>query len=178
MTKWLYQARLVPIGRPTTVRGDHGQPVTFSFDKHHFSRSCTAAARDIPVCLSHDHSLRVGNLRSLNPNREWWICEFELREDVIQEPFEVGQNVSIGLMWRDRDFPYVEEVSIVKRGRVPGAEITHRVERPPTPKLSPVPTPVPAKPAAATGGGAAAGEVFYGGPLIRREGIGQVLGVR
>jgi hypothetical protein len=140
---WLYQARVVPIGRPATIRGDGGQPVTWTFDKHHFWES-RARASDIPVCLNHDHDLRIGNLRQLTPNREWWVCCFEL-DDALGLEFDVGQNVSVGLKWFDEDAsaPRVEELSIVRRGRIPGAEITHRVEHKPKPK--PAPAPEPAK---------------------------------
>ena len=53
MTNYLYQARVFPIGKPASIGGDRGQPVTFTFDKHDFSVS-RRLANDIPVWLNHD----------------------------------------------------------------------------------------------------------------------------
>jgi hypothetical protein len=174
VTKWLYQARVVPMGKPLLFPDSHGRPTTFTFDEVNFSQSRrNVGAGDIPILLNHDPKLEVGKLRSLNPNREWWICSFELREDVIREPFEVGQNVSVGLGWTDGyvSSPWVGEVSIVRHGRVPGAEITHRMPMP-------VPAPVPASVRrTATKRPEPAGEVIYGGAIIRRN-IGKVLAIR
>jgi len=148
VTKWLYQARVVPMGKPLLFPDSHGRPTTFTFDEVNFSQSRrNVGAGDIPILLNHDPNLEVGKLRSLNPNREWWICSFELREDVIREPFEVGQNVSVGLGWTEGyvSSPWVGEVSIVRHGRVPGAEITHRMPWfEPKPAPPPAPTPTPA----------------------------------
>ncbi len=173
MTKWVYQARVVPMGKPMLFPDNHGRPTTLTFDEVNFSQSRrNVDAGDIPVLLDHDPKLEVGKLRSLNPNREWWICAFELREDVIREPFEVGQPVSVGLGRTDGyvSSPWLSEVSIVRRGRVPGAEITHRMPMP-------VPAPAPASvPRTATKRPEPAREVIYGGPVIRRN-IGQVTAV-
>ena len=81
-------------------------------------------------------------------------------DDDLGLEFDVGQNVSVGLTWRDgyASSPDVDELSIVRRGRVPGAEITYRHERPPTPK----PPPAPANPPSARE------EIIHGGPVIRR----------
>ena len=139
----------------TTVDQRRSSSTTFNFSQ---SRRNVDAGY-IPVLLDHDPKLEVGKLRSLTPNREWWICAFELREDVIREPFEVGQPVSVGLGWTDGyvSSPWVSEVSIVRRGRVPGAEITHRMPMP-------VPAPAPASvPRTATKRPEPAGEVIYGG---------------
>lgn len=59
--------------------------------------------------------------------------------------FDPGQNVSVGLKWIDKyaSAPSVEELSIVRRGRVPGAEITARHPLPPGRQ------PEPAKPVVA-----------------------------
>jgi len=172
VTKYLYQARVVPIGKPWTVHDNQGQPVTWTFDRFRFSDSC-ARARNIPVCLSHDLDMRIGNLRSLSPNREWWVCFFELNDELGIE-FDVGQNVSVGLSWHNDylNTPRVEEISIVRLGRIPGAEITERMpwfEPKPAPAAAPPPTPAIARQPAA--------EVIYGGPIIRRN-IGKVLAVR
>ena len=173
MTKWVYQARVVPMGKTMLLPDSHGRPTMFTFDEVNFSQSRrNVGAGDVPILLDHDPTLEVGKLRSLNPNREWWICSFELREDVIREPFEVGQPVSVGLGWTDGyvSSPWVGEVSIVRHGRVPGAEITHRMPMP-------VPAPAPAAvPGTVTKRPEPAGEVIYGGGLIRRN-IGQVTAV-
>ena len=86
------------MGKPMLLPDSHGRPTTFTFDEVNFSQSRrNVGAGDIPILLDHDPNLEVGKLRSLTPNREWWICSFELREDVIGEPFEVGQPVSVGI---------------------------------------------------------------------------------
>lgn len=174
MTKWVYQARVVPIGKPMLVPDGHGQPTTFTFDRFNFSLSQrNAGAGDIPILLDHDPKLEVGKIRSLSPNRDWWVCSFELREDVIREPFDVGQPVSVGLGWARgyETTPWVGEVSIVRNGRVPGAEITART-------LMPVPAPAPPAgvPRTATTRPEPPSEVIYGGAPIRRN-IGQVTAV-
>ena len=140
MTKYLYQARVLPVGRPTTLPDDAGRPVTFVFDQDNFSLS-RSRAHDIPVCIGHDHGLEIGNLRSLTPNLGWWVACFELNDELGIE-FEVGQPVSVGLTWHDRSVPSVEELSIVRRGLVDGAAITHRMLKP---KPNPAPTPEPAR---------------------------------
>ena len=33
MTKWVYQARVVPMGKPIMFPDQHGRPTTFTFDK-------------------------------------------------------------------------------------------------------------------------------------------------
>ena len=87
VTEWVYQARVVPMGKPMLVPDKHGRPTTLTFDNVNLSQSQWHASEgDIPILLDHDPKLEVGKLRSLTPNREWWICSFELREDVIREP--------------------------------------------------------------------------------------------
>jgi hypothetical protein len=172
VTNYLYEARVVPIGRPVTLPDDHGRPRTWTFDKWNFGRS-QRYARDIPVWLNHDPKLEIGKLRQLIPQRDWWVCCFEVDEVHRLDPFDVGQNLSVGLAFPadDPTVPSVGEVSIVRRGRVPGAEITMRVERDPE-----RPSPAAARTTTAR---TAAGEVFYDTPgtIIRRD-CGKVLGVR
>lgn len=161
MSGLAYVARLVPMGKPVTLPDDRGRLTTFVFDQFNFSLS-RSVARDIPVLVGHDPDMQIGTLSSLAPNREWWVCDLALDDDLVRTPFEVGQNVSVGLAWHP-DYPgqpRIGEVSIVRRGRVPGAEITMRVER--GPASSP----------------AAVDEVLHGGGIIRRPGIGQVLAIR
>jgi hypothetical protein len=162
-----YSARVVPVGKPATVRGDQGQPVTFTFDEHDFSvtRAILRNGGDIPILLNHIPDLRIGRLRSLEPGRTWWAASFELDEDAAAE-FDVGQNVSVGLEWfvEDASGPRrVSELSVVRRGLIPGAEITHRVE------LEPKPAEAPRSPAAVPSSSdrAAAGDDFddYRPPL-------------
>jgi hypothetical protein len=66
----------------------------------------------------------------------------------------------------------LSEISIVRRGAVKGAEITNRAT------LKPAPVSATRPAAVRSCDRAAAGEVFYGGPVLIRPGIGQVLGVR
>jgi hypothetical protein len=133
VTRYLYSARVVPVGKPATVRGDQGQPVTFTFDEHDFSvtRTILRTGGDIPILLNHNSDLRIGRLRSLESGRTWWAASFEL-DDTHGVEFDVGQNVSVGLKWfvEDASAPRVSELSVVRRGRIPGAEITHRVAAP------------------------------------------------
>jgi hypothetical protein len=140
VSRYLYNARVVPIGKPATIRGYDGQPVTFTFDEFDFSMS-RSNARDIPVYIKHDPTLEIGNLHSLTPNREWWVACFEI-DPAHGIEFDIGQNVSVGLRWHP-DYPdqrRMGELSIVRRGQVPGAQITHRI---PAPAPRPAPTPPP-----------------------------------
>ena len=172
MTNYLYQARVVPIGRPVTLPDDHGRLRTWTFDEWNFGRS-QRYARDIPVWLNHDPKLEIGRLRQLIPQRDWFVCCFEVDEVHRLDPFDVGQNLSVGLAYHadDPTVPSVGEVSIVRRGRVPGAEMTHRFEVDPKPASAAAARRTPARTAAV--------EVFYDPPgtIIRRN-CGKVLGVR
>jgi hypothetical protein len=136
-----YSARVVPIGKPATVRGDQGQPVTFTFDKHDFSvtRAFLRTGGDIPILLNHNPDLRIGRLRSLDPGRTWWAASFEL-DDTHGVEFAPGQNVSVGLEWFVENpscLRRVSELSVVRRGLIPGAEITSCIEIEPKPTEAP-----------------------------------------
>jgi hypothetical protein len=155
-----------------TFPDDQGQPATFEFDEHHFSYSRRNASH-LPILLDHDPELEIGRIDSLwpNSNSAWWMCSFTLNEDLIRTPFELGQNVSIAFAWHPNhpSVPNVGEVSIVRHGRIPGAEITLRYEsdyKPSPPAATP-----PPPPAART----AEGERYHG--RVLRRNVGKVLAV-
>jgi len=139
----VYSARVVPMRQPTVFPDDHGRPRTFVFDEFNFSRPARTLgsrywAYDVPVLLNHDFDLEIGRTRELSPTRDWWVATLEI-DDSHDITFEPGQNVSIGLKWFNDDTtaPRMAELSIVRHGRVPGAEIVSWVELPPEPRISP-----------------------------------------
>ena len=178
----VYSARVVPMRQPTVFPDDHGRPRTFVFDEFNFSRPARTLgsrywAYDVPVLLNHDFDLEIGRTRELSPTRDWWVATLEI-DDSHDIAFEPGQNVSIGLKWfnDDTSAPRMEELSVVRHGRVPGAEVVSRVELPPEPRISP----------AARGRASdspsdrfpePAGEVTYGDGSVIRRNIGRVISV-
>ena len=118
-------------------------------------------------------------------DRDWIWCDFMLGPECPEDiEFDVGQPVSVGLsqLKIGSRGTYLREVSIVRRGAVPGAEITRRWKIPETP-----PPPARRTPGTWPAGaivrdlGNGAEEILYphgvGAPIVRRN-IGKVLGVR
>ena len=101
--------------------------------------------------------------------RSGWIeCEFILDDPEAEEVMTLGQHVSIGARQLTKvELRWVTDLSIVPEGAIRGAQVIGRRE---------IRTTTTALPS--TTARTAAGDVTYGGPLIRRDGIGQVLGVR
>jgi hypothetical protein len=175
---FLYVARLAPVNRDLIANS----PIS-GVTHEYFERSIFALERKQPervkVLLDHDERREVGQLAQLTVNRGWLEGVFYLDETrswsgVAEDRLKLGTPVSIAYTsqassdWKGDGLRRMlvgelHELSIVKHGAIPGAEIIMTIPRRSKPKA-------PQR--------QAVGEVIYGGPLIRRPGIGQVLGVR
>jgi hypothetical protein len=127
----------------------------------------------IPVLINHDPALEVGPLYLIRERAGWLEADLTLDDTPLgreaAERMRIGQPVSVGARELMGNVPlrWVRELSLVERAAVPGAQVIGRREHRSSTTMPP---------AATTR--AAAGEVIYGGPVIRRPGIGQVLRVR
>lgn len=65
MTKWVYQARVVPMGKPMLLPDNHGRPTTFTFDDVNFSQS----RRNVGAGDSRSCSITIRNLKSGSSGR-------------------------------------------------------------------------------------------------------------
>ena len=188
MTEFLYYARLAPLDQTLIVSGKHGRTL------EHFDSSIFALEREQPervaVLLDHDERRNVGHLDTLFNRNGWLIGTFRLNQrsswsGVAKDRLEIGTPVS--LAWEPNamgDFlgdgikrmvcGQLLEVSIVPDGAIRGAEIIRKIA---LPQKSRLPSPSPQARPTTSNRVEPAGEVVYGGPLIRRN-IGQVLGVR
>lgn len=174
MTRYQYSARIVPVGRPVVMpmKGGGRERMTFTEESFSIERE---SRRPIRLLLEHDVLMQIGNVGRVRRQGEWFVADFELQPE-ITEVLHVGQPVSPGLSVFNSGGTYISELSVVSHGAIAGAEITSRralLPRQPEPKP-------PAKLAAAVPTGSdrtgSAGDVFYGGPLIRRN-VGRVLSV-
>ncbi|HEX5585417.1 hypothetical protein [Gaiella sp.] len=158
MSRYIYTAKLLPIGKPVNIPYEDGGRCISTFHDKSFEVERTAKTKP-EVWVNHDRDLRIGNVAMLYTHRDWWMCEFMLSREVPADiEFEVGQPVSVGvsqLQIGSRGM-FLREVSIVRHGAVEGAQITSRWEIKETP---PPPATKRAEPA---------GEVIYGGPTVRR----------
>jgi hypothetical protein len=166
-TRYLYSARLVPIGTPVRIPylvGGGSKVSTFTAEDFAIERT---AKTKPPVWVAHDRNLGIGRIVQLytDAGREWWCACFAMAREVPDDvEFEVGQPVSVGIHQGRSGGTYLDEISIVPRSAVKGAEITRRYAFEPARN----PTPLPDLPAAGptTSDRAAAGETYdYRPPL-------------
>jgi hypothetical protein len=126
-TRYVYSARLVPVGSPVRIpflEGGGSKVSTFTADAFDLERT---AKTKPPVWINHDPELAIGRVVQLytDADREWWCAHFMLDRDVPDDvELEVGQPVSVGLTGQVGT--YLSEVSVVRHGAVKGAEIIAR----------------------------------------------------
>lgn len=158
--RYVYTARLVPIGVPVRIPVEDGSaPELQTFTDWSFEIERTSRTKP-EIWIDHDRSLRIGRVGMLYRHAEWWSADFLLDAEVPDDvTFEVGQPVSVGLsqLKIGSGGTWLREISIVSRAAVQGAEITSRFAFEPS---------------------VSEGEVIHGGAPIVRYGIGQVTGVR
>ena len=141
MTRYLYSARLVPIGKPVRMQFNDGSPpelMTFTDESFEIERTSKTKPA---ICIDHNKDLRIGRVGLLytdgGPSSpRWWCADFMLDVDVPDDvKFEVGQSVSVGLsqLKIGSRGTFLDEVSIVPRGAVEGAKITRRFALEPKP---------------------------------------------
>jgi len=168
VSRYIYTAKLVPIGKPVRIPFQDGSPTELStFTDKSFELERTAKTKP-EVWINHDRNLRVGKVAALYRHRDWIWCDFMLDRDCPDDiEFQVGQPVSVGLsqLKIGSRGTFLREVSIVRHGAVPGAQITSRWEIKPEPET--------AKPLHGAAR-ASEGEVIYGGATLRRN-IGKVV---
>jgi len=140
-TRYLYSARLVPIGKPVRipfVENDRPPELT-TFDDSSFELERTSKTKP-PVCLNHDKNLQIGRVGVLTRDGGWWCADFLLDADIPDDiEFEVGQSVSVGVHQSTTGSggTFLDEVSIVRHAAVKGAEITRRFALEPKPAEPP-----------------------------------------
>lgn len=160
------------------------------------------ATSEVPIILDHDMTKRAGRVTVVAAHRDWWIATFVLDGPYAShaaEWIERSGSVSPGFHELDKDPQLatpitpahdahhwytkarLDEISVLPPGAIgwyAGAKVTGVRELTPRSterqRVDPAPSPAARPPSP----GRAAGEVFYGGQLIRRPGIGRVLGVR
>jgi hypothetical protein len=132
----------------------------------------------VPVLVDHDRGIEVGCLYFVRERAGWIEADFFLLDDALgreaAEVMRVGQPVSVGATQLKRPaLRWVNELSLVERGAIPGAQVIARRE-----VGSPAPPPTLATREAAAPPPREESVVIHGDGIIRRPGIGQVLGVR
>ena len=134
--RWAYTVRLVPIGVPVRIPvQDGGKPCVSTFDENSFEMERKTPSR-IKVWVDHDRTIQVGTLARLYPQDGWWHATFALDKD-IREELQIGQPMSVGISHWKWGSISLDEVSIVRRGAVRGAEIIERLELSPDAKPAP-----------------------------------------
>jgi hypothetical protein len=144
VTRWLYEARLVPIGTPVNIPdANTRQPNITTFHERSFEIERTSKTKP-EIWVDHDPDIRVGKVWLLYTSRSWWMCDMALDPELPNE-LELGQPLSVGLSYLriGSGEPYLREISIVPHGAVAGAEITRRSELPPAKPAKPTPSPPP-----------------------------------
>jgi len=129
VTRYIYSARLVPIGKPVRIPFEDGsppEPETFTDESFEIERTSKTKPA---IWLEHDKGLRIGQAVVLYRHEGWWCADFALDADVPDDiTFEVGQKVSVGLsrLKIGSGGAFLREISIVRHGAVERAEITRR----------------------------------------------------
>jgi hypothetical protein len=81
--RYLYSARLAPIGKPVNVPFEDGTPsfVTFEADTFELERKSKTKPE---IWIDHRRDLRIGKVGAMYTDlrREWWCCDFMLDRDV------------------------------------------------------------------------------------------------
>lgn len=137
----LFTASLLPLGQAVTLPDNHGRPFTYTFNESTFNVQRNLA-RDVKVCVGHDRDLEVGHLELIVNHGDWLRGTFVLPSEIASE-VKVGQPVSVGLAVMPSGNPVLREVSLVPKGHVAGAKVTHRYELKPKPVAPRPSTPAP-----------------------------------
>ena len=132
MTRYIYTARLVPLGRAVRIP-DADEPTrrdVYEFTTESFTLERTSKGRvRIPVLVDHDPALRVGEVGLLYVRRDWFCADFQLDRDIPDDiEFDIGQPISVGIdkLLIGSEGVFLREVSLVSRAAVSGAEIVSR----------------------------------------------------
>ena len=98
MSRYIYSAKLVPIGKPVNIPFENDGTLGIStFTDKSFEIERTSKTKP-EIWVDHDRDLRIGKIGMLYTQREWWCCDFWLDREVPNDiEFEVGQPVSVGL---------------------------------------------------------------------------------
>ena len=70
MTRFLYSARLVPMGRPVNIPNEDGTPSFETFHDKSFELDRKAKTKP-DVCLNHDRAMVIGKLAMLYTSDNW-----------------------------------------------------------------------------------------------------------
>lgn len=123
--RWLYTAKIAPIGKPFRIPGDEGVPVLLDTSSFALERQRPWLT---PVHLHHDRAKKIGALSDLRPGNEWWLADI-LLDPALSAELQVGQAVSVGIAtMRASGNHILSELSVVQKGAVKGAEIISRLE--------------------------------------------------
>lgn len=145
MSRYLYSATLAPIGKPFRSRVPGEGDRLFRLDEF-----CLPLASRAKVRAAHGDA-DIGEFAAVVRRGGWYVGDFMLDADIVTEDVErdirVGQPLSVGfdIVRSQVDADGVEnilegrlaEVSLVQRGRIPGAKITGKHEFQPVPKREP-----------------------------------------
>ncbi len=182
--RFQYVARLAPINKTVTTRVAGEGLKDIRLDEF-----CLALALRHPertmIRISHEDG-DVGRLNGLVASGGWYVAGFELDPDLISDttenrirpgfPLSIGFDVIRSEVHPDSRIETVREaalteVSLCRTAMIDGARIVSKGE------LRPARRAVAAK-ANTSMDHATEGEIILGGAMIRRPGIGQVIGVR
>jgi hypothetical protein len=78
VTKYLYSARILPIGRPVVIpdeKGGRRERVTFTEDNFTIERKSRNPAK---VLLDHDLIKQIGKVQTLWRHEGWFVADFTL----------------------------------------------------------------------------------------------------
>jgi hypothetical protein len=123
----LYTARLCPINKFIQAMAVRQGPIWERFDRFTFAVESKHPER---VVVDRGHAEReLGRLRKLYVENGWWMCKFRMNHTVGDHFASVGTPVSIAFVpLRSRDgyheLARLEEVSLVDRAGIEGAEVT------------------------------------------------------
>jgi len=64
VSRFIYIARLVPIGKPVNIPEENGTPCYTTFEPNTFE-TARKSRQQIPICVGHDRNCTVGAVQML-----------------------------------------------------------------------------------------------------------------
>lgn len=158
MSSFVYTAKIAPIGKDISMPGEKVRPLVL--DETTWQAWCEEPWH-VGVWTNHERSSKVGQCMYIRVRDGWYAAEFFLSDAIerhLPEGLPVGQPMSVGFRTFRGSIHLLQEISIVPKAAIRGAEIISRRERKatapsssvsaPKPKPNRVPTPGNARAAA------------------------------
>jgi hypothetical protein len=82
VSRYIYTAKLVPIGKAVKIPCEDGGPCVSTFNDKSLEIERTSKTKP-EIWVGHDQNLRIGNIAVLYTHQDWWMCDFGLDRGAV-----------------------------------------------------------------------------------------------